>query len=246
MTLHEAWEILRGDPSNPEALVVLLTGLEQYSHGRRVVAAHRDDAVSKAKANLLSRVRGGDLPQLVPAQVGAYLQRTVVNASIDLLRKEERQKLIVAKAEAAAREKLRVELAREVPDTAWPTLEEVFAKAMTMRDAWHRPGLQRAWEQVRRLHFESVTLREILGEENPSWLQDAGEMDAAIERAYKAHTRLRGALVEATHALKRAGKVIEPDAVLQVIGRLRRRQPKSTVQKPAKPASSSTWSPHDT
>jgi len=244
MTVHEAWERARERAGDEAAKLALIEDLEQRSFSRRVVAAHRADAVSRATLNLLSRVRDGDLPELSPAQVGAYLTTMVVNASVDLLRKEQRQQRIAEKATAAAVEDLRQQAEREVPDASWGTLETVFERALTLRDSWQRPHLQKAWAQVKRLHLENVTLRDLLVEEHPEYRDDSAELNAAVERAYKAHTRLRAALVSAAEALARAGRQdVDPAAVREVVGRLRRRQPRSPVRSAPEPASSTAWSP---
>ena len=235
MTLLVAWEGVRTDPDDGGAWGVITARLEALSHNGRVVAALREDAVSKVKVNLVRRAQDSDLPPLPgEGSVEAYLRTSVIRASIDLLRREQGQFRIERRNAQLEVERQRLDAATEVPAGAWDTLEVVFERAVKRRDPWQRPHLVKAWGQVKRLHLEHVTLREILAAEHPALAGDEREMGAAVERAYKAHTRMRAAFLEALATLRDPD--VEVAAMRQVIGRLRRRLPSAVRSSPRPPS----------
>lgn len=223
MTLVEAWQRLREAPGDGEAWAELERLSREVSGWRGVVAEHRDDARQRALGQLARRFKDGDAPPLAgEAVVRTYVGRSVVRSSIDLHRKAKRQARV---AQAADAPRPQEPGPPEVEEGAWADLDTLAAAATRARQEAYRPHLQRAWSQVRELHLTPITLRELVARDEHIPAHDAPALEAAVARAYKAHERMRGDLLDALNRKRRDWGEDRTAAALTAIGLLRRRRP---------------------
>lgn len=222
MTLAEAVARVRAAPDDAGAWAVVRAELDRLS--RRVTADEdlRREAVEAVRARFEDQALSGDLDEILApaAWFSKALRWRVYDAERRRRRREE------AARRAATRDATRIRAPEPEPIGANTValLEEVFAKALSMRDPWQRAHLELAWTEIMALHLEAAPLTELVRQ-----TRDAGDVESvrrAVQVAHKAHQRCRAALLAALDRLEAAGR-IDPEsaaAARHALTRLRRRQ----------------------
>ena len=229
MTLKQAIDKVRTDPSNAAAWRLIQQELERLVQPLSRNAGLREQAVRSVSEKLVDRALSNDLDEIRSPQ--GYLRRALRWRVIDGARAVQRRQTAMERATARERE-------RQATDTAAPepvgpelleALEQVHARALTMRDAQHRDALDQAWTQIRRLHTEPVTLAELVIAEEGLDPTDEAVIRMARQRAHKAHQRCREAMQAALDWLVRTRRM-DPESgedLRNAISGLKRCQPRS-------------------
>lgn len=220
MTLVEALAALRAGPDHPEALAALRRELATLAARVTDDPRLRALAVEAVHDKLVDQALAGDLP--VIDHPPTYLRQALKWKVLDQRRRDEARRKAAARPPPAP--------APAPPPPVDPSVLEVLdracAVAVRRRDPWQRAPLERAWEQVKRLHLEDVDLKEVVVEAERLDPLDAEAVRLAVQRAHTAHRRAREAVADALVRLGERGEV-DADTLAearQALGRLKRRQ----------------------
>jgi hypothetical protein len=222
VTARDAIERLRADPGDAAAWRVVDELLAALARKETDDPALRDAAVAAVRRKLEDKLLDDDLDPI--ASPPSYFGNAIRWKVRDALRGRRREERAVEKARAMPPPP--AEVPEVLPADVLGTLERVAERAIARRDEWQRDHLRRAWRQIRALHLEDLTLRQIVVADEGINPADEPAIQLAVQRAHKAHQRARAAFAEALEQLVAQGKV-DPetaDAARTAITRLKRRQ----------------------
>ncbi len=226
MNTKDALDRVRAAPGDPDAWAIIGAELARLAANITANPSYREAAVRAVREKLEDQALSGDLDEV--AHPAAWLSKSLRWRVCDEARRHARRERSAERAAEAERARLEME-ARE-PEPFGPELltamETVFEKAVSLRDPWQREHLARAWGQIQALHTERRTLREIVADAEGIDPSDEPAVGLAVQRAHKAHQRLRAALLGALDTLAERGRIdAEMAAIVRsAITRLKRRQ----------------------
>ena len=221
MTAVAAWALIRAGSADPRAWAVIAAIAERGRYSKSVVAEFRDDAAQNVILNLKRKSINGTLPaKATEGEVEAYIVRSVINASRDLLRR----------AKAAAKKKGSPppppEDEAEIPLPVFEELEELYRRAYRVRQERYKADLERGWREIKTTLLTRTTLAELVCQEEGIDPEDHKEVKAALTNAFKRCERTRAALLAVVQRLHPAPDSEEGARLTAAILRLRRRQAK--------------------
>lgn len=224
MTLKQALDRIRVDASDAAAWKLIQTELERLAQSVTHDENFQTQAVCAVADKLLDQALSGDLePIRAPTR---YLRTALRWRVLDAVRKQKRKEKALRKVVTSAKTTSGPRMVDPVDPKLFEQMQNVFERALSMRDPWQRHHLERAWGQIQRLHTEPITLPELLIAEDGLDPEDEDAVRRAVQRAYQAHRRCRVALQKALDWLEERKK-IDPEtaeSLRDAIGRLKRCQ----------------------
>jgi DNA-directed RNA polymerase specialized sigma24 family protein len=236
MDIDEAAVVLSG-PRSPgwnDALEVLGRFVETEATKTRASRAEAEDIAQNVAFKLWQRLDTGEVPW-APGAHRAYLKQCARNAVVDLRRASagrvealKPDELADGGQDAGANE------VTELAAAVWDLLEKVAARARQCRAARYHADFDRTWKELCAL-VRGASLRELLGSSEIVPSESEERFTQARNAAYKAHERMRTALLAAVGDLKNTGKFTEAEALrasqaLRVFVRCQRRTEKHVTE----------------
>ncbi len=228
MTPKEAVDRLRQDRWDTEGWAELQALLVRLAEKTTREPALREAAVDAVRTKIEEQLEDNDLEAI--DNPPAYFARALRWRVFDALRRRKSAARGAEKLRAAEAQRIAEEAAAPPPIAGvLATLEKVVERAISRRDPWQREHLEHAWVQMRALHVEGLSLREIVAREGAV---DPDEVERAVQRAHKSHQRARVAFLDALDGLEKLGR-IDPDSAADAraaISRLKRRQDRAATR----------------
>ncbi len=233
ITLEEAVARVRERPEDGEAWEVVRVWLHKLVRGVTRDEDYRVAAVDFVFENLLDQAQSRDLPEIQSPR--SYLRRALYWRVCSLARRRKSEAVALEAERHRREEQRRAEAEQAVFEDAMGVLERAHALAVKRRDAWQQEHLVRAWEQVKELILEDVTLRELVIRDDGLDPEDRAAITRAVGRAHKAHQRARAAVGDALEILIRRDGLDEQEAqaARDTLRKLRRRRAVRTATSPA-------------
>ena len=203
MTLVEALQRLTRDRADAEAAQVLVDTLDRIGRHPSVVAEFREESVQDVLALTFELIDDGRFRPDSDRRIrkpSAYLRTSVRNRSIDSLRRTRRERASSDGRPAVAH------TSPPPPRVELGLIEPLYRKAVSRREPRYRPHLEQAWRQILAV-LGDKSLPEVLAAE-------LGRVPSSAElnRAYKAHERLRDAMLKVVQYREELGSLGEEDA----------------------------------